>query len=86
MPVYFFHLKDELDDVRDDQGTACESDDAARRTAIKGVRSILAEGVMAGSLDLNGHIEIRDEVGRQVALIEFEEAVEIIRPRAESRA
>lgn len=80
MPLFHFHVRDAIGEARDEDGIECIDAEAARRTAVEGIRSILAEAVRGGELDLNGEVEIEDADRGPVARIRFAEAVRVIPP------
>ena len=65
--------------AEDPEGLDLPSVDAARQEAIKGARSILADDIRCGKLDLNQCIEVADETGAVVTSVRFAETVEIVR-------
>lgn len=75
MPLYFFHIHNSIGFVEDEEGRELPDLDTARAEGLKGVRSILAEDVSKGHLDLDGRLDIADEQGRLVLTISFAEAV-----------
>ena len=77
MPRYFFHVRNGLGFVADDEGRELDGDDAARAVAIDGVRSLLSDEVRSGRLDLRGRLEVADGDGRTVLIVPFGETVEI---------
>src|SRR5688572_11583848 len=82
MPHYYFHFVGAgADPDPDDEG--CERPDlaAAVEMAVAGARDIMAAEVQAGRLDLDQAIEIRDEDGTILAVLEFANAFEIQLPR-----
>ncbi|QNN68536.1 hypothetical protein H9L13_05070 [Sphingomonas lutea] len=76
MPRYFLSLRDG-EFLRDDEGQEFASLDAARDTAVRGAREIMAEDVKRGVLSLGDSVEITDENGQRVATVVFRDAIEI---------
>lgn len=69
MPRYFFHIREGGDISRDAEGQELANVDAARREAISTGREILGEKLLhGGSLD-HRTIEIADETGRVVEVV-----------------
>ena len=83
MPRFYLNLWIDEQMIEDEEGFDLPSVDAARQEAIKGVRSILADDISCGKLDLSQHIEVTDETGAVVAHVLSEEAVAVI-PQAPS--
>ena len=81
MPRYFFHVRNGIGDAEDEEGRELPSVEAARRDAIKGVRSIISDEVKQGLIDLRGEITVTDEDGAALIRLGFEEAVELRRER-----
>ena len=81
MPRYFFHVRNGIGDAEDEEGRELPSVEAARREAIKGVRSIISDEVKQGLIDLRGEITVTDEDGAALIRLGFEEAVELRRER-----
>ena len=77
MPRYHFDVQNGADLVLDEEGRELANLEAARREAIKGIRSLISAEVEKGSLDLTGQLTLRDATGRTVILLRFEEAVSI---------
>jgi hypothetical protein len=75
MTRYFFHLHEDGDVTRDEEGREYASIDAARSAAMRDARSIIAADVERGRLDLSGRIEVHDSQGQVVLIVTFEEAV-----------
>ncbi len=79
MPRYRFNVDNSIGFVADEEGRELPDLAAARAEALKGVRSILAEDVLNGRLDLKGRLEVTDEAGEILATIGFADAVDISR-------
>jgi hypothetical protein len=58
MPNYYMHLFNSVGPVRDEEGRDLPDLAAAREEAIRNARSIMAEEIRAGGLDLSARIEI----------------------------
>jgi hypothetical protein len=63
MPRFFFDVVNSIGFVRDDEGAELPDAAAARLNALHAIRSILAEEVRRGRIDLRGRIEVREESG-----------------------
>jgi hypothetical protein len=50
---------------------------AARAEAVRGIRSLLADELTDGAIELGGRIEIADANGQVIQMIGFAEALEI---------
>lgn len=74
MPRYRFNVHDGLGLVEDEEGCELPDVDAARREAVKGARSLIAEDVLHGRLDLAGRVDVLDVDGRQLFSVSFAEA------------
>jgi hypothetical protein len=79
MPHYYFNLRNGLGLLEDKEGRELADLEAARAEGLKGARSLIAEEVTEGRLDLSGRIEIVDGDGRLLLAIPFGEAVAITR-------
>jgi hypothetical protein len=78
MSRFFFHVRDSCGEVLDPDGLELADADQALREALKGARSIIAEGVCRGELDLTGSVEVLDEAGSTVLLLPYSEAVRMV--------
>ena len=81
MPHYHFNLHNRIGFVPDEEGRDLLDLETARAEALKGARSLIAEEVLGGRLDLAGRLEIV-ELERRAACstVAFAEAVEIAPP------
>lgn len=74
----FFNVHD-LDGILfDPEGIEFSDLQAARRAAIAAARSILAEDVTRGHLDLNGWIEVISAGGDILDIVTFSECVTVV--------
>jgi hypothetical protein len=69
MPRYFLHVREGSDRNRDREGQDFPNVEAARREAISSVREILGETLLHGGALNHRSIEIADETGRVVDVI-----------------
>ena len=72
----FFHLHDEVV-TQDEEGCELSDLDAARTSAVHDARSLMAAQVLDGWLGLDHWIEITDADGKGLAVVAFNEAIEI---------
>ena len=77
MPRYHFDVHNSIGFMADEDGRELPDLAAARSEGLKGVRSLLAEDVTQGRLDLNGRLEIFDSKRKLLVTIRFGETVEI---------
>jgi len=77
---YFFHLRDGVDLLLDEEGRECDSVAVAEGLALEDARSILSEEVQGGLLDLDRHLDVETADGRVVHRLEFRDAVRIVLP------
>ena len=83
MPRFFFHLYDDIV-ARDEEGVELADIEAARRTAMFGVRAMICDQVTKGHLHLDHRLEVEDEDGKRVFDLQFGDAIEI-EPSSEVR-
>lgn len=69
MPHYFFHIREGSDLNRDSEGQDLRDVEAARREAINSVREIISERLLHGGALNHRTIEIADETGRIVDIV-----------------
>ena len=77
MPRIFFHIHNGDGFTPDEEGREFRSVDAAATEALRDIRSIVSEEVKAGRADLRGRVELVDESGRLLRVVQFRDAVEI---------
>ena len=80
MSIYFFHLRDGVDLILDEEGRDCAGQDAIVQMALRDARSIMCEDVMKGRIDLDRHIDVEDTEGKVVHRLDFKNAIEITMP------
>lgn len=78
-PRYYFDVENGHGLVRDEEGREFAHLEVARAEALRGVRSLIAEDVLAGRVDLRGRLDVRHGDGSIIFTISFAEAVEILR-------
>jgi hypothetical protein len=69
MPRYFFHVREGSDLFRDIEGQELPNADAARHEAVAAAREILGEKLLHGGSLNHRAIEIADETGRVVDVV-----------------
>ena len=69
MPHYYFHVREGADLSRDEEGQDLPNADAARREAINSSREILGEKLLHGGSLNHRTIEIADETGHVVDVV-----------------
>ncbi|MGN6357616.1 MAG: DUF6894 family protein [Novosphingobium sp.] len=74
MPRFYFDVSNGRGFASDEEGVDLQDQAAALRMAMDSIRSILAEEVRKGVIDLDGYIEVRDDSAQALARIEFTEA------------
>lgn len=77
MPRYHFNIRNGCGFTRDEEGLELSSETDARAQAIRGARSLISAGVLEGTLDLDGQIEVTDDRDDNVLTIRFRDAVEV---------
>ena len=75
MARYFFDLHDTRGYISDEEGRDFDDVADARQHAVRCVRSIVADDVMFGFIDLTPRIEIRSATDEQILTVRFAEAV-----------
>jgi hypothetical protein len=76
--LYYFHIKDGIDLLRDLEGSAHPSLQAARIEAIEGARQLISDAVLTGipvRLDRAFHIEDAD--GQMLLRVPFTDAIDL---------
>jgi hypothetical protein len=77
MPLYFFHLKDGIDTLIDEEGVPLADPETARASALAQARGIISHDALAGRINLAQHLDVLDEDGRLVCSLKFADAVAI---------
>jgi hypothetical protein len=78
---YFFHLRDGVDLVLDEEGRECDGLDSAVVLALEDARSILSEELQSGLIDLDRHLDVETVDGAVAHRLEFKDAVRIVYPQ-----
>lgn len=77
MPRFHLNLFNDVGPVLDPDGMDFPDLATARSEAVRNIRSIMAEEVLRGRIDLQGRIEIAEPSGTVCATVRFAEAVEL---------
>jgi uncharacterized protein DUF6894 len=77
MPHYHFHLHNSVGSVEDEEGRDLPDLAAAREEGLGDIRSIIAEDVRHGRLDLCGRLEVVDGTGRLLLTLAFVDALDM---------
>ena len=77
MPLYRFNIHNGNGLTEDEEGRDLPDAGAARAEALNGIRSILAEDVLQGRLDLRGRIEVLGEGRESLFTVSFADALRI---------
>lgn len=75
MPLYFFHVRGGPSDADDGEGLEYSDDNAARKAALAGARSLIAADVLEGILNLSSRIDVADAQGRLLFSVSFARSV-----------
>jgi len=75
MTRYYMHLRNSTGYLPDTEGVLVSSHDELRRLAVANIRSLLADELRSGAIDLRGQIEVTDEQGDCVLTVPFPDAV-----------
>jgi hypothetical protein len=79
VPRYFFDLYNDMD-VLDEEGKKLPNLEAAKAEALREVREMLQASIIdSGTINLCHRIDVRDEAGRIVHVVHFEDAVTVQR-------
>jgi hypothetical protein len=77
MARFFLHLYNSVGPIRDKEGIELANLEAAQDQAVQSVRSIIADEVQRGILNLQGRVEIADASGRVLRVLPYREAFEL---------
>lgn len=78
MPVYFFHLRNKIVDVDDEEGVFLPDLEAAKQQALRAARDTLCQDIRTGAIDLRYRIEVSDSNGKVLHTIKLGDAFTII--------
>ena len=79
MARYFFHLCDGREVIIDPEGKDLPDPSLVGADALREARAMIAQDALAGRINLNQYIEVRDERGKLVHQLSFRDAVTISR-------
>jgi hypothetical protein len=85
MPHFYFQVQNGQGYTPDEEGLDLEDEASARAMAMDSIRSMVAEEVRKGVLDLDGHIDVLDHGAVRLTRVEFAEAFTIRLPRKAPR-
>lgn len=80
MPHYYFDLHNGHGAVPDDEGSDLADQAAARTMALDSIRSMVAEDVGKGIIDLTGRIEVKDHNHSLLLCVTYLEAFHVRLP------
>ena len=78
MPVYFFHIRNNVSLLEDEEGTDLPDLEAAKSQALRSARDTLCQELRAGYLDLRFRIEVEDANKQVVHILKLADAFKII--------
>lgn len=79
MALFFFQLRDSVDQFLDPDGLECASALVVATTALEAARDIIGNDAKAGEIDMRCRIDVEDTSGEIVHSLAFEDAVTIKR-------
>ena len=77
MSRYFFHLADGHEVIIDPEGQDIEDPAQVSVHALREARAMISQDALAGRINLNQYIEVREEGGKLIYQLPFREAVTI---------
>ena len=77
MPHYHFNIRNGHGFTADEEGLDLSSEDDARNHAIRGARSLMSAEMLEGKLDLDGQIEVTDDLDGAILTVRFRDAVKV---------
>jgi hypothetical protein len=77
MPLFYFHIRDRTAFIEDAEGYELPDMEAARHLAVKSARSMMAEDLRGGELNLASSIQVEDHTHSPLLTLIFAEAVTI---------
>jgi len=78
VPRFYFHLFNGRGQVSDEEGQVHADLAAARSQAVREIRSLIAEDVKQGKVDLQGRIEIFGDADEPLGVVLFTDAVDFV--------
>ena len=79
MSRFYFHLRDGVDTLLDEDGIEMMPEEAAARALFE-ARAIIADEALHGRIDLRQRIDVQDGNGMILHSLAFADAVEIVPP------
>ena len=79
MPRYRLHISNSIGLAEDKEGQALPNLEAAREEALRGIRSLLADELKRGQVELRGKIDVVDDTDLVLMTVPFDEAFAIVR-------
>lgn len=76
MNRYFFHLRRDREVVSDVEGDEFQNDDAARESAIKAVREMVAARIKSGAIVSDEYMDVSDGTGHVLFSVSFHDVVQ----------
>jgi hypothetical protein len=76
--LYFFHLCDGHDALIDPEGREVADASEIGNVTLKEARAMISQDALAGSVDLNQFIEVRNESGKLIYQLAFRDALTIV--------
>ena len=77
MGRFHFNIRNGTGETRDDEGQELPGPDEAHSKAVEGARSLLSAEVLTGEVDLTGRIEVTDDRGSIVEIVEFRDVLHV---------
>lgn len=78
MAVYYFHLRNDRDQILDRAGRQFDDMGAVRVAALEEARGVIAADAKAGRLDFGHWISVENGRGEEVHRLRLADAVEIV--------
>jgi len=76
MPVFYLHISDGDELIRDPEGAYFHDLDAARAEAIHSARELMADSIVSeGRIGVERSMEVSDELGVRLLIVPFRETV-----------
>jgi hypothetical protein len=75
MPRYFFHIKDEVETIRDEDGIELHGLDAVRKVATESAREMMSEAVREGHEPNDRAFVVTNQQGETVLTFPFKLAL-----------
>lgn len=85
MPHYYFHICNGDGFTEDEEGRELADESAARAEAVKGARSIMADELQLGTMNLASFIEVENGAHEHLFTVSFTEVVDFTTTKCETR-